>query len=145
MAQKALGRLFNFTPAGDGTWINLKDCGGVTFACYLSGAAGDVYTLQEAKDAAGTGAQNLPVISTFWTNTGNGTDAWTIHSQAAVATATTTATATQNAMVVEVLGTSLDDGYKFVKLTSTGAGLVNVLTTDLKTQRSPSNLPAMGV
>ncbi len=27
-------------------------------------------------------------------------------------------------MAVEVQGTSLDDGYKYVKLTSTGAGLV---------------------
>lgn len=146
MAQKALGRLFNFTPAGDGTWINLKDCGGVTFACYLSGAAGDIYTLQEAKDAAGTGAQNLAIVATYWTNTGNGTDAWVQRTNSpALATVTTAATAAQNAMVVEVLGTSLDDGYKFVKLTSTGAGLVNALTTDLKTQRQPSNLPAMGV
>jgi hypothetical protein len=145
MAQKGLGRVFNFTPAGDGTWISLKASGGVSFACYLSGAAGDTYTLQEAKDASGTGAQNLATITTYWTNTGNGTDAWTKRTQAAAATVTTSATASQNAMVVEILGTSLDDGYKYVKLTSTGAGLVNALTTDLTTQRDPNNLPAMGV
>lgn len=145
MAQKALGRLFNFTPAGDGTWISLKQAGGVSFLCYLTGAAGDTYTLQEAKDASGTGAQNLPIVTTYWTNTGNGTDAWTKRTQAAAATVVTSATASQNAMVVEVLGVSLDDGYKYVKLTSTGAGLVNAVTTDLTTQRDPSNLPAMGV
>jgi len=145
MSQKALGRLFNSTPAGDGVWINLKDVGAITFVCYLAGAVGDVYTLQEAKDSAGTGAQNLAIISEYWTNTGNGSDAWTRRTQAAAATVTTAAAATQNAMVCEVNGVSLDDGYKFVKLTSTGAGAVNALTHDLMTQRAPANLPAMGV
>lgn len=145
MAQKGLGRSFNFTPAGDGTWISLKNAGGISFLCYLSGAAGDTYTLQEAKDASGTGAQNLPIITTYWTNTGNGSDTWTKRTQGAAATVVTAASATQNAMVVEVLGTSLDDGYRYVKLTSTGAGLVNAVTTDLTTQRDPNNLPAMGV
>jgi len=145
MSQKALGRLLNSTPAGDGKWINLKDAGGVTFLCYLSGAAGDTYTLQEAKDAGGTGAQNLAIITEYWTNTGDGSDAWTRRTQAAAATVVTSAVATQNAMVCEVEGTSLDDGYKFVKLTSTGAGTVNAVTRDLMTQRAAANLPAMGV
>lgn len=145
MAQKALGRLVNFTPAADGVWINLREAGGVLFECYLAGAVGDVYTLQEAKDSAGTGAQNLPIITEYYTNTGNGTDAWVKRTQAAGATITTTATAAQNAMAVEVQGTSLDDGYKYVKLTSTGAGLVFANTRDLMTQRAPENLPAMAV
>lgn len=144
MSQRALGRLINSTPAADGVWINLKDAGGVTFLCYLAGAVGDVYTLQEAKDSGGTGAQNLPIITEYHTNTGNGTDAWTRRTQAAAATVTTAASATQNAMVVEVEGTSLDDGYAYVKLTSTGAGTVNAVTRDLMTQRTPANLPAMG-
>lgn len=145
MAQKALGRLFNSTPAADGKWINLRDAGGVSFLCYLAGAAGDTYTLQEAKDASGTGAQNLAVVTEYFTNTGDGSDAWTRRTQAAAATVVTAAAATQNAMVVEVMGTSLSDTYKFVKLTSTGAGTVNAATTDLMTQRAPANLPAMGV
>jgi hypothetical protein len=93
--------------------------------CYLAGAVGDTYTLQEAKDSAGTGAQNLAIITEYHTNTGDGSDAWTKRTQAAAATVVTAAAATQNAMVVEVQGTSLDDGYKYVKLTSTGAGAVN--------------------
>lgn len=144
MSQRALGRLINSTPAADGVWINLKDAGGVTFLCYLAGAVGDVYTLQEAKDSGGTGAQNLPIITEYHTNTGNGTDAWTRRTQTAGATVTTAASATQNAMVVEVEGTSLDDGYAYVKLTSTGAGTVNAVTRDLMTQRAAANLPAMG-
>lgn len=145
MGQKALGRTINFTPAADGKYISLKEASGVSFCCYLSGAAGDTYTLTEAKDAAGTGAQVLAVMTDYWTNTGDGSDVWTKRTQAAASTVVTTATAAQNAMVVEVMGTSLDDGFKYLKLTSTGAGLVNAITTDLLTQRTPSNLPAMGV
>lgn len=144
MSQKALGRLLNSTPAGDGKWINLREAGGVTFLCYLSGAAGDTYTLQEAKDSSGTGAQNLAIFTEYYTNTGDGSDAWTRRTQAAAATITTAAAATQNAMVCEVEGTSLSDTYKYVKLTSTGAGTVNAVTRDLMTQRTPANLPAMG-
>jgi hypothetical protein len=145
MAQKGLGAAFNSSPAADAKWINLKDAGAIAFLCYLGGAAGDTYTLQEAKDSSGTGAQNLAVVTEYHTNTGDGSDAWTRRTQAAAATVVTAAAATQNAMVVEVLGTSLSDTYKFVKLTSTGAGTVNALTHNLATQRAAANLPAMGV
>jgi hypothetical protein len=144
MAQKGLGAQFNTTPAADGVWINLRDAQAVAFLCFLTGAAGDTYTLQEAKDSSGTGSQNLAVITEYHTNTGNGTDAWTRRTQAAAATVVTAAAATQNAMVVEVLGTQLSDTYKYVKLTSTGAGTVNALTHDLRTQRAAANLPATG-
>ncbi|MFI0233156.1 hypothetical protein [Streptomyces sp. NPDC017086] len=145
MSQKALGRLFNTTPAADGVWIALKGAAaGVTFSCYLAGAVGDTYTLQEAKDSGGTGAQNLAIFTEYHTCTGNGSDAWTRRTQAAAATVTTAASATQNAMVCEVEGTSLSDGYKYVKLTSTGAGTVNALTRDLLAGRAPANLPATG-
>jgi len=145
MAQKGLGAQFNTAPAADGVWINLKDAGAIAFLCYLSGAAGDTYTLQEAKTSTGTGAQNLAVVTEYHTCTGDGTDAWTRRTQAAAATVVTAAAATQNAMVVEVLGTQLSDTYKFVKLTSTGAGTVNALTHDLRTQRAAANLSPMGV
>lgn len=145
MAQKALGRLFNSAPAADGVWINLKQAGGVAFTGYLAGGVGDTYTLQEAKDAAGTGAQNLAVITEYHTNTGNASDAWTRRTQIAAATVVTAASAVQNAMVVEVEATSLSDSYDYVKLASTGAGAVTALVRDLAAQRTPANLPAMGV
>ncbi len=145
MAQKGLGAVFNTSPAADGKWINLKDASAIAFLCYLSGAAGDTYTLQEAKDSSGTGAQNLAVITEYHTNTGNGSDAWTRRTQAAAATMVTAAAATQNAAVVEVEGTSLSDTYRYVKLTSTGAGAVTAIQRDLGTGRAPANLPAMAV
>lgn len=144
MAQKALGRLFNTSPASDGVWINLREAGGVAFVCFLTGGVGDTYTLQEAKDSSGTGAQNLACVTEYHTNTGNASDAWTKRTQAAAATVVTAAAATQNAAVFEVQGTSLSDGYKYVKVTSTGAGAVNAVTRDLMTQRAAESLPAMG-
>lgn len=145
MPQKALGRALNWQPAGDGKWVNLSAAGGVAFGLYLAGAAGDTYTLQEAKDSSGTGAQNLAVITEYFTNTGDCSDAFTRRTQAAAATVVTAAAATQNAAWFEVEATQLSDTYKFVKVTSTGAGTVAPMPRDLAVQRTPANLPAMGV
>lgn len=143
MSMSALGRLFNVQPACDGVWINLKDAGGVTFLGYLASTA-DTYTLQEAKDSSGTGAQNLPIISVYHTSTGNASDTWTRQTQAKAATVTTTSAAAQSAVVFEVNMSSLDDGYSYVKVTSTGAGTVTAITRDLMVMRKASNLAKMG-
>lgn len=142
---EALGRVLNVQNAMDGLYVNLTNCGGVTFACYLTGAAGDTYTLVEAKTAGGGSAQNLATITRWHTNTGNGTDAWVKHTQAAAATVVAAATAAEQCVVIEVDVEELSDLYKFVKLTSTGAGLVVAITRDLKVQRAPANLAAMAV
>lgn len=144
MAQKALGRAFNAAPAADGKWINLAYAGGATFLAYLTGGVGDTFTLQEAKDSSGTGAQNLACVTEYFTSTGDGSDAWTRHSQSAAATVATAAATTENAAVFEVEGTQLSDGYQYVKVTATGAGTVAALARDLEVQRAPENLPAMG-
>ncbi|MEV8032276.1 hypothetical protein [Streptomyces sp. NPDC086182] len=141
---EALGRTVNVISVADGVYIGLRDCGGVAFSCYLAGAAGDTYTLVEAKDAAGTGAQNLAAVTRYYTCTGDGTDAWTKRTQAAAATVVTAAAATQNAMWVEIDGAQLSDDYDYVKLTSTGAGRVEAIARDLVVQRAPANLPALG-
>lgn len=143
MSMSALGRSFNVQPACDGVWINLKDVGGVAFLGYLA-STGDTYTLQEAKDNSGTGAQNLAVIATYHTSTGNASDTWTKQTQAKAATVTTTSAANQSAVVFEVNMSSLDDGYSYVKVTSTGAGTVTAIHRDLMVMRRPANLPKMG-
>lgn len=142
---EALGRLINVIPLADNTYINLKDGQGVTFICYLAAAAGDTYTLTEATSAAGAGAQVLATITRYHTSTGDGTDAWTKRTQTAGSTVVTAAAATQNGMVVEVDGTELSDGFKYLKLASTGAGTVTAVLHDLTVQRAPANLPALGV
>ena len=142
---EALGRLGNPILQADNVYINLKDGAGVQFLCYLAAAAGDTYTLTEAKTAAGGSAQVLATITRYHTCTGDGTDTWTLRTQAAASTVVTAAAATQNAMVVEVEGVELSAGYKYLKLASTGAGRVTANLRDLTVQRAPASLPALGV
>jgi hypothetical protein len=137
---EALGRLFNVMPVGDG----MKDCEAVTFLGYLA-STGDTFTIQEAKDAAGTGAQNLVKITQFYLSKGDGSAAWTKSTQAAAATIVTTSAAAQSAVVFSIAGASLSDGYKYLKCTSTGAATVTAIVHDLDVQRTPANLPALGV
>lgn len=138
----ALGRLFNVLGTGDGVYVSLVHADAVSFLCIL--AAGDTYTVQEATDAAGTGAQNLVKITEWYSTRVDGTAVWARNTQAAGAAITTTAT-TQGLAVVHIGGAQLSDGYRYVKCTSTGAGLVIPLTHDLKMARTPANLPALGV
>lgn len=142
---EALGRLDNAILQADGVYINMKDGAGVQFLCYLAAAAGDTYTLTEAKTAAGGSAQVLATITQYYTSTGDGTDTWTKRTQAAASTVVTAAAATQNGMVVEVDGAELSANYKYLKLTSTGAGRVTAVLRDLTVGRAPANLPALGV
>lgn len=136
---EALGRLFLPVAIADGVYVSLVNAEGVTFSCYLAGAAGDTYTLTEAKDAAGTGAQVLATITRYHTGNGVG-GTWTLNTQAAASTVVTTAVTAQNGMVVEVEQAELSDTYRYVKLTSTGAGLVHAIVRDLEVQRKPANL-----
>lgn len=145
MGMQALGRTFNWQYLMDNVYVNLQNCSGVAFLCYLTGGAGDTYTLTEAKTSAGGSAQVLATVTEYWTCTGNGTDAWTKRTQAAASTVTTAAAATQNCMVFDVQTVELSDGFTYVKVASTGAGIVSVLTHDLTVQRAPQNLPALGV
>jgi hypothetical protein len=141
---EAVGRLINPMPAMDGKYVSCKATEGVTFVGYLA-STGDTYTLVEAKDAAGTGAQNLVKITRFHTCTGDGSDAWVLTTQAAAATAVATAAANQSAIMFEIDGSMLSDTYKYIKVTSTGAGTVAAIQHDLMVQRKPANLAAVGV
>lgn len=133
-----LGRVLNIIPTADGVEINLRDGGAVTFV----GVGADTYTLQETQDAAGTGAQNLAVIERVSSNaSAAGASAWANADQAAAATVVTAAAA----VAFSVRAEQLSDGYSYLRVTSTGAGLVYAILHDLHPQRKPENLPALGV
>jgi hypothetical protein len=136
---EALGRLILPVAIADGVYVSLVNAEGVTFSCYLAGAAGDTYTLTEAKDAAGTGAQVLATITRYHVSNGVG-GTWTLKTQASASTVVTLAQTAENGMVVEVEQAELSDTYRYVKLTSTGAGLVHAIVRDLEVQRKPANL-----
>lgn len=133
-----LGRVLNIIPTADGVEVNMKDAGAVTFI----GVGADTYTLQEATSAAGAGAQNLAVIERVSSNaSAAGASAWANADQAAAATVVTTAAA----VAFTVRAEQLSDGFSYLRVTSTGAGLVYAITHELHVQRKPENLPALGV
>jgi len=133
----ALGRLFNVVTIADDVYIPLRDCGGVTFVCHL--ATTETYTLTEAKDAAGTGAQALATM-TLWYSQATVGAAWVKNTQAA---ASTVVSGTPDVVVIEVDCAELSDTYDFVKLASAGAGLITAIPRDLTVQRAPERLPAL--
>lgn len=136
---EALGRLFNVLPVGDDVYVNMRDCSAVTFVCVNT--SGDTYTLTEAKDASGTGAQVLSTITRFHVSATVGA-VWSLVTQAAGSTFVPTSS--QDVAVLHVSGTELSDTYDYLKVASTGAGTVFAITHDLTTQRAPENLPAIG-
>ena len=136
---EALGRLLNLVPTADGVFVNLKNASGVTFIGVKSG--GDTYTVQSA--AAASGGSDLDVVEHWYENANaDGSSAWT-RSADQVADAAVTTTAAVAAIHVDAK--SLPDGHAYVKCTSTSTGLVYAIVHDLTVQRTPANLPALGV
>jgi transcriptional antiterminator Rof (Rho-off) len=135
----ALGRVFNVHPLADDVYVSLAGASAVTFIGV--NAAGETWTLTEAKDAAATGAQVKACLTRYHVSTTVGA-VWAALTQAAASTIVTTAS--QDVLVVTVEGTQLSDTYKYLKLTSTGSGTVVAVTHDLTVQRKPANLPAIG-
>lgn len=134
----ALGRLINVLPVADDVYVDIRNCGGITFVGV--NAAGETWTLTEATTQAGAGAQVLSTIDRYFVSATNGA-AWQRVTQAVGSAATTTAS--QDVFVLELDAIELSDGYGWVKLTSTGAGTVVAIQHDLHTQRKPQNLAAL--
>lgn len=172
MAMEALGRLFDAqvgvipqdmnAGAATGKWVSLTRASGLAVvfvhAVGASGAGDPVLTLQEAKDNAGTSAQNLAVISKYYKKSATtlaGTESWTEVTQAAAATitaATGEGDTDQALWVFHVFGIQLSAGFEFVNVstskvsgTSTAElGTVLYFPYDLEVQRTPANLTASG-
>lgn len=135
---EALGRLFNVLPVADDVYVSLRTASAVTFVGVL--AAGDTWTLTEAKDAAGTGAQVLATMTHYYVSATVGA-AWVEVTQAAASTIVTTAS--QDVVVVCINMAELSDTFDFVKLASTSTGTVFAIQHDLTVQRAPENLAAL--
>lgn len=138
----ALGRLFNILPVAQDVFFSVKDCDNVCFVGVL--AAGDTWTLSEATAVSGGTEQTLAVITySYVQTTGTGADTWTKLTQAANAAEVTSSA--QDAVVIEVSCNALSAGFDYLKLASTSTGTVTAILTDLKVQRKPENLAALGV
>jgi hypothetical protein len=130
-----LGRVFNIVPTADNVEVDMTEASAVTFVC----VGADTYTVQDASDAAGTGAANLAVIDHYYTNTSAaGANAWARVPQAVAASFVLAAAVA----VFTVDATQLRDGFKYLRCASTAAGLVYAILHDLEVQRAPQNLKA---
>jgi hypothetical protein len=138
MLSEVLGRDINVLAVADDVYVPLKDCSGVAFIGF--NAAGDTWTLTEAKSAAGASSQVLATIERFHTQVTPGA-AWVKGTQAAGSAVTTTGS--QDVICIEVLAPELSDGYTHLKLTSTSTGTVVAIQHGLKVGRAPNNLPAL--
>lgn len=136
---EALGRSFNALAIADDVYVNMQYCEAVSFLCFL--AAGDTYTLTEAKSAAGLSAQVLATITRFHVQATPGV-AWVEVEQAAASTMVTTSA--QDVALLHVGAVELSAGFTHLKLASTSTGLIQAITHDLSIQRDPALLPLIG-
>lgn len=144
---EGLGRLFNIVPTADAVEVSLKDARGVTFVCVQGGASAETFTVQEAQDAAGTGAQNLAVIEHSYNNANvDGSTAWTevdeLSSGSAVAAVSV---AIGEVKAIYVSANSLSDGFGYVSCAGGASGLVYAIVHDLAVQRRADLLAALAV
>lgn len=134
----ALGREFNVLPVADDVYVDVRNCGGITFVGV--NAAGDTWTLTEATTQGGAGSQVLSTLDRYFTAATVGA-AWVERTQAVGSAITTTSA--QDVIVIELDAIELSDGYGWVKLTSTSTGTVVAIQRDLHVQRKPANLTAL--
>lgn len=133
---EGLGRIFNIIPIADAVTVHLRDYDAVTFICVNA----DTYTVQDANTQGGGAAANLAVIDNYYTNAQlNGTAAWARVNQAAAASFTIAG----GAAAFTVDAASLRDGFRYVRCSSTAAGLVYAIVHDLHIARAIQNLPAL--
>ncbi len=133
---EALGRLLNIVPTADAVWVRGVEAGGVAFVC----VGADTYTVQEATTVAGAGAQNLPVVTAYYTNASAvGAAAWVKVTQVAGAAITIAG----GCAIIHVSTKASTDGFDYLRCSSTAAGLVYAVTHDLTPMRDPTRYPAL--
>lgn len=130
---RALGRQFNVVTSATtaAVRVNLKNASGA--AIVAIGATSGAVTVQEANAASGGTVQNLPVITTYYTQN-NGV--WTKVTQAAGATFTC---ATGGLAVAEIDVGQLDAGFSYITASHASGSFV-IIAHSLETQRKAENL-----
>ena len=118
--------------------VDLSNAGAITFVC----VGNEEYTLQEAQDGGGTGAQNLAVIDRYVQGPPDATAAWTVQTQSAAATVDPD-DGTNTCVIVHVSAEQLSDGFTHVQMNNTSSGTVMAIVHDLAVRRTPSELQTL--
>lgn len=133
MSRVGLGRVFNVATSATtaAARVRMHDAGSISFV--LIGATSGAATIQEANAASGGTAQDLAVITEYFTQASG---VWTRRTQAAAATVTAV---TGGLLVVEIRSEQLSDGFKWLTA-SHSAGSFVAIAYDLAVQRAPAAL-----
>lgn len=144
---EGLGRVYNVITVASGQGFIMNETSAVSIIATSSGAASIAVTA--AKTFAGsydnfTPANGFGQATRWYQSTAtNGTAGWT--KQPAVWTTNSLALAgtTGYMSVVDIFGSQIADGYKYLKVTGTNCTIV-VVTHDLTVMRTPANLQILG-
>jgi hypothetical protein len=135
---EGLGRVANVIPIAAGAGFSLKQASGVMIVC----TGNDTFTVTVASTFAGSYATPGNIITRKYTNTAtNGTAAWVKATQAA----SNAVTISSGTVVFHIFGTQLPDPKAYIKVSVGSGGLVTAVLHDLTAQRTPANLPILGV
>lgn len=130
-----LGMLFNLgrSAAAGNVRFNLRDCSGMVFVVDTPAAASTL-TIQECNAATGGTAQNLAVITEYFTQTSG---VWTRLTQAAGAVVTVAGT--PDLLAVYIPQGALSDGFSYLS-PNHSAKATEVIMAPLDVQRFLPNL-----
>lgn len=142
---EGLGRVFNVIHTGDAVGFSMTECSAVSIIAKASSTATTSLAVTAATTFAGS-YDNFSVTNGFslptrWyqATAADGTVAWTKQTASWATNVLTIGATSGYVSVVDIFGSQMADGYKYLKVTATNATLV-VVTHDLTVQRAPANL-----
>jgi hypothetical protein len=144
---EGLGRVYNVITVASGQGFIMNETSAVSIIATSSGAASIAVTA--AKTFAGsydnfTPANGFGQATRWYQSTAtNGTAGWTKMPAVWTTNSLALAGTTGYMSVVDIFGSQIADGYKYLKVTGTNCTIV-VVTHDLTVQRTPANLQILG-
>lgn len=142
---EGLGRVFNVIPLGDTVAFSMTECSAVSIVATASSTATTSLAVTAATTFGGSygnfSVANGFSLPTRWyqSTSQTGTAVWTKQTASWATNVLTIGATSGYVSVVDIFGSQMADGYKYLKVTATNATLI-VITHDLTVQRAPANL-----
>lgn len=141
---RALGRVYNLTPAASGVPISLKNCSGLGLLAVASSTTTTTLTFTAAKTFGGsyvavTPGNGFGQPPTWYQATAAGTAAWTAVAASWASNVLTIGATSGYVSYLDFLVSELADQYDYLKVTAANASLT-AIQYDLTVQRTPANL-----
>jgi hypothetical protein len=146
---EGLGRVFNVIPVADTKPFNLDQCSAVSLIAVTSTTAAATLVVTASKTFGGSYVAFTPgngfgqAPRWYQSTASDGTAAWTKQAATWVSNALTIAGTSGYVSVVDIFGSQMADGFKYLSVDSTNSTVI-VVTHDLTVGRTPANLKIMG-